>query len=97
MNETTDAPRISAVGFLRTLDLLATYAARADDLSGWLADSEINRERSLRLMYLAGLGLNNYTASSIYSELLEFRSFPEDLFSGAPGRVGLLRQLMDFR
>jgi hypothetical protein len=48
-------------------------------------------------MYLAGLGLNNYTASSIYSELLAFRSFPEDLFSGAPGRVGLLRQLMDFR
>jgi spermidine synthase len=88
---------LAEVGFLRTLDLLATYAARADDLSGWLADSEINRDRSLRLMYLAGLGLNNYTASSIYSELLAFRSFPEDLFSGAPGRVGLLRQLMDFR
>jgi hypothetical protein len=88
---------LTQVGFSRSLDLLATYAARADDLTEWLADAEVNRDRSLRLMYLAGLGLNNYTAEDIYGELLEFRSFPEDLFVGSEGRIALLRDLMEFR
>ena len=51
----------------------------------------------MRLMYLAGLGLNNYTAKDIYGEILEFRSFPEDLFVGSEGRIALLRDLMEFR
>lgn len=88
---------LSTVGFTRTTDLLSTYAGSAADLTGWLADAEVNRDRSLRLMYLAGLGLNLYTASAIYSEMLEFRSFPEGLFSGTPGRVDLLRDGMGFR
>jgi spermidine synthase len=85
---------LSEVGFSRTMDLLGTYAASADDLRGWLADAEINRDRSLRLMYLAGLGLNDYTAAAIYSDVLQFRSFPEHLFSGTPGRMGLLREMI---
>ena len=88
---------LTQLGFSRSLDLLATYAASADDLAGWLADAEINRDRSLRLMYLAGLGLNNYTAASIYSELMGFRSFPDGVFLGTPGRVEALRELMGFR
>lgn len=88
---------LSEVGFSRSLDLLSTYGARADDLIGWLSDAEINRDRSLRLMYLAGLGLNSYTAASIYSEMLEYRSFPDDLLRGDPGRVATLRGLMGFR
>ena len=91
------AMHLTQAGFSRSMDLLATYAARADDLTGWLADAEVNRDRSLRLMYLAGLGLNNYTAEDIYRELLEFRSFPEDLFVGSEGRIALLRDLMGFR
>jgi len=85
---------LSEVGFSRTMDLLGTYAASADDLRGWLADAEINRDRSLRLMYLAGLGLNDYTAAAIYSDVLQFRSFPEHIFSGTPGRMGLLREMI---
>lgn len=88
---------LTEVGFSRTMDLLSTYAANSSDLEGWLADAEINRDRSLRLMYLAGLGLNNYTAASIYSELMEFRSFPARVFTGELGRVQLLRELMGFR
>ncbi|MDA0329288.1 MAG: fused MFS/spermidine synthase [Gemmatimonadetes bacterium] len=88
---------LTEVGFSRTMDLLSTYAANSSDLEGWLADAEINRDRSLRLMYLAGLGLNNYTAASIYSELMEFRSFPARVFTGELGRVQLLRALMGFR
>ena len=88
---------LSEVGFNRSMDLLSTYGASADDLIGWLSDAEINRDRSLRLMYLAGLGLNTYTAASIYSEILEFRSYPAHLFRGDPGRVATLRGLMGFR
>ena len=78
------------------MDLLSTYAASAADLAEWLSDAEVNRDRSLRLMYLAGLGLNNYTAREIYSELLTFRTFPENLFVGSEGRLALLRELMAF-
>ncbi len=84
-------------GFARTLDLLSTYAASAEDLSEWLVDAELNRDRSLRLMYLAGLGLNQYVARDIYAELLTERSFPVDVFVGTPGGVALLRDLMRFR
>ena len=84
------------VGFSGSLDLLATYAADADDLGPWLGDAEINRDRSLRLMYLAGLGLNQYDADEIYAELLEHRSYPEGMFTGTPERVAALRALMGF-
>ncbi len=90
------AMHLSEIGFSRAMDVLSTYAAGAGDLAEWLADAEVNRDRSLRLMYLAGLGLNNYTAAEIYSELLSFRSFPEELFVGSEGRLALLRDLMAF-
>ena len=38
--------------------ILATYAGRSQDLAPWLADAEINRERHLRLQYMAGLAAN---------------------------------------
>src|SRR5262249_28546900 len=46
------------VGFKSTYSLFSTYAGRAADLKPWLASAQINRDRNLRLQYLAGLGLN---------------------------------------
>jgi spermidine synthase len=88
---------LSRIGFGRALDLLSTYAASADDLTPWLEGAELNRDRSLRLMYLAGLGLNTYDAASIYSELMQFRSFPVDMLRGDPSRLALVAAMMDFR
>jgi spermidine synthase len=88
---------LARAGFPRALDLLGTYGASADDLVGWLADAQINRDRSLRLMYLAGLGLNEYSAPTIYKAILDFRSVPEDLFHGDPRRLAALGTLMGFR
>ena len=88
---------LSLAGFPRALDLLATYAGDADDLSGWMQDAEINRDRDLRLMYLAGLGLNEYVAGDIYKEILDSRSFPMELFVGDPGRLAVLRGLISSR
>jgi spermidine synthase len=38
------------------VDLFATYAGHASDLTEWLKDAAINRDRNLRLQYLAGTG-----------------------------------------
>ena len=67
-------------GFRSVVDLLATYAGQGPDLQPWLAGAEINRDRDLRLQYLAGLGLNLFKSGSIYLEMLNYRRFPEELF-----------------
>ncbi|MBI5766233.1 MAG: fused MFS/spermidine synthase [Verrucomicrobia bacterium] len=62
------------------VELLTTYAGSYADLKGWLAKAEINRDRSLRLQYLAGLHLNSAKGSEAYVEMLTYRRFPEDIF-----------------
>ena len=47
---------LSEVGIDSVLDLLSTYAGRADELGPWLENAEINRDRNLRLQYLGGPG-----------------------------------------
>lgn len=88
------AQDLVSVGFNRALDLLTTYAGQADDLRPWLRDAEVNRDRNLRLMYLAGLGLNQYVSGDIYRDMLEYRRFPDELFSGDPNRIAGLRSMM---
>ena len=76
------------------LDLFATYAGQKSDLVAWLADASINRDRNLRMQYLAGIGLNQDSSAAIYSSLLAQRPFPEDLFRSAEGRVDMLWQTL---
>jgi spermidine synthase len=66
---------------LRTAgDILSTYAGRGKDLAPWLADAEINRERNLRLQYLAGLAANRDNRYGIFQAILNYRRYPADLF-----------------
>src|SRR5262249_1439604 len=51
------AQSLTEVGFKSVVELLATYAGRGRDLTIWLSDATINRDRNLRLQYLAGMGL----------------------------------------
>ena len=90
------AMSLGQAGFPRALDLLTTYAADANDLAPWLEDAVVNRDKNLRLMYLAGLGLNEYIAGDIFAELLEYRRFPDELFTGSVGRVEVLKQIMRY-
>jgi spermidine synthase len=89
------------IGFLSAVDMFSSYAGRAQDLKDWLKDAPINRDRNLRLQYLAGLGLNLYESGPIYSEILRYRKFPEDLFIGQPQTISALRagiqRGLDFR
>jgi len=82
---------LSEVGFWSWIDLFSTYAGRASDLQPWLQDALINRDRSLRLMYLAGMAPNLYENATIYADMLEYRAFPEDLFVGSPELRNTLR------
>jgi spermidine synthase len=86
------AQSLAEVGLPSATSLLSTYGGRAQDLSPWLADAEINRDSNLRLQYLAGMGLNTYQSGSIYDEMLKFRTFPENLFVGSPIERELLRE-----
>jgi spermidine synthase len=76
--------------------LLATYAGQARDLRPWLVDAAINRDRDLRLQYLAGMANNVYDAA-IYEDMLAYRRFPEEMLSGSPDLMEGLRQVMTRR
>jgi spermidine synthase len=81
------------VKFHSALGLLMTYAGQASDLCPWLKNAEINRDRNLRLQYLAGMELNQQKGDSIYKQMLKYRQFPESLFTG--GLNDLLRSAID--
>jgi spermidine synthase len=85
------AASLREVGFNSLTDLLSTYAAQSSDLRGWLRNAQINRDRNLRLQYLAGMGLNQYLAPVIWGRILQQGSFPANIFTGSPGRVRALR------
>ena len=82
---------LAEVGLGSTVQLLQTYAGRGPDLEPWLRDAEINRDRSLRLQYLAGLALDRQDAYSIYDAIVGYRRYPRELFQVSPRDEALLR------
>jgi hypothetical protein len=58
------------VGFPSVLNLLSTYAANSADLRQWMRTAQINRDRNLRLQYLAGLGLNVNAGPEIFQQII---------------------------
>jgi spermidine synthase len=75
------------LGLGSAVDLLSTYAGRFSDLRGWLATAEINRDRNLRLQYLAGLQLDSTNGADAYVQILGQRNFPTDMFRASPERL----------
>ena len=82
---------LADIGMTSAVDLFATYGGSAADLKGWLTDAQINRDRNLRLQYLAGRGLNFYRAGEIYAEMLPFARDPQGVFTGSDA---LMQDLM---
>jgi spermidine synthase len=81
------AESLRSVGFRSATDLLSVYAGQAQDLRPWLTGAEINEDGNLRLQYLAGLALNNSQESGIYEQILSYRRFPANLFTGSQARL----------
>jgi spermidine synthase len=77
------AQSLREIGMSSAVDLFSTYAGRKSDFEPWLKDAAINRDRNLRLQYLAGMGLNLYHADTIYADMLTYSRLPTDLFIGS--------------
>lgn len=77
-------------------NLLATYAGSANDFKGWTKDAIINVDKSLRLQYLAGLGLNMYQANNIYQKMVAYGPrMPQKVFKGSSTTLDLLGRMID--
>jgi spermidine synthase len=85
------AQSLSEIGMYSAVDLFATYAGQGPDLQEWMKNASLNRDRNLRLQYLAGLGLNLYQADVIYSDMLQYSRYPDKLFTGSPQTLAQLR------
>jgi spermidine synthase len=88
------AASLADVRFHSAVDLLATYAGRAQDLAPMLANTRLNDDLNMRLQYLAGLGLNSVSAPQVYRELLSYRKFPEDFLIGSGEGASTLHELI---
>ncbi len=85
------AASLREIGLGSAVDLFSTYAGRAIDLKEWLRDASINSDRDLRLQYLAGLGLNMNESDAVYAEILKYRRFPADVFTGSDALLDALK------
>ena len=83
---------LEEVGLGSTVELLQTFAGWGPDLEPWLRDAEINRDRSLRLQYLAGLALDLQDAYNIYGAIIGYRRYPRDVFQVSPDDEAVLLQ-----
>lgn len=88
---------LAEVGLGSAYELLSTYAGRDDELSPWLRGAQINRDRNMRLQYLAGWGLNFNHPDSIYHAILEYRAYPLGLFAGSKKSLELMQALFKSR
>src|SRR5262249_9865106 len=85
------AQSLRKIGIGSAVELLSKFAATGADLEPWLRGAAINRDRSLRLQYLAGLGLNLSENQAIYRDMLRYSRFRPELFVGSPSTLQQLR------
>jgi spermidine synthase len=90
------AQSLREIGIYSARDLMATYAGSAKDLKPWLDTATINRDRNMRLQYLAGMSLNTYQADPIYVSMTRYAKFPEGLFAGSAETMDALRRAIRF-
>ena len=103
MSKRLESPEFAAVsqslreiGFNSATNLLATFAGRGKDFKGWTSDAIINRDKSLKLQYLAGLGLNLYRANDIYQHMVAYGPrMPEGMFVGSPTTLDFLARAIE--
>ena len=88
------AQSLSEVGMYNVVDLFSNFAGNKQQLAPWLADATINRDRNLKLQYLAGLGVHLYQSDVIYADMLRYAEYPQGLFTWSDGMLTQLQQAM---
>ena len=76
------------------VELLSTYSGRRADFVDWLKGAQINRDRNLRLQYLAGLGLDTNGSFYIYYEMMKRFHYPEDIFVASHDKSAALKKML---
>ncbi len=85
---------LSDVKLGSAVELMSTYSGRRSDFTEWLKGAEINRDRNLRLQYLAGLGLDNNGSFYIYYEMIKRFQYPDNLFIVSDGKKVTLKKML---
>src|SRR5688572_5841900 len=88
------AQSFADIGMFNVIDLFSTFAGNAQQLKPWTADATINRDRNLKLQYLAGLGVHLYQSDVIYAGMLRHAAYPEGAFTGSPEMMARLQEAM---
>lgn len=88
---------LAAAGVPDIASLLSRFTSHADDVKPWLADATINRDRSLRLEYLAGLGLFTSAEFEMQEQLESHRQWPNPKVKLAQDMVWTVQALFDER
>ncbi len=84
------AESLRDIGVNSPIDLLATYAGQRSDLSPWYQGAQLNRDKDLRLQYLAGWGINSNLEAELYRDMMSHVRPPATLFVGSPQLVAAL-------
>jgi len=79
------------IGISSAINLLSVYTGQKADLGRWVKGAEINRDRDLRLQYLAGWGINSRMQDTIYRQMLTYRDLSITPFTGSGPSVQSLR------
>ena len=74
--------------------LLNFYLTRVTDLEPWLVDAEINRDRNLRLQYLAGLAIDSFDSDRILREIRGYKGDARGLFIATQADEPKLRRIL---
>jgi spermidine synthase len=88
------ARSLSEIGMYNVIDLFSNFAGNKQQLAPWLADAIINRDRNLKLQYLAGLGVHLYQSGVIYADMLKYADYPQGTFTGSDAMLAQLQQAM---
>jgi spermidine synthase len=72
------------IGFPTATAMYATYLGDEASMRDWLKGAQINTDRNLRLMYLAGWGINAEMADTLYRKIFAMRKIPKGYFTGSP-------------
>ncbi len=88
---------LEEIGFHSTHFLYGTFAGQRTDLAGWLKGAQVNSDRNLKLMYLAGWAYNADLANPIYEEITAVRKKPTNIFSGDAGDLSGLYAVLNDR
>ena len=88
------AQSLGEIGMYSVVDLFSTFAGNKQQLQPWLNDAIINKDRNLKLQYLAGLGVHLYQSDVIYAQMLRYADYPQGLFTGSDSVMVALQQSM---